>query len=93
MRNISRKEPSAHTHENFASYLLKNLLKNFYAKKAELSSTFFAFRLRNNDFAIRMQPTTHYCIPEMTESLVGKADDCFDSEHRNDSALAEVIFF
>ena len=36
---------------------------------------------------IMMQPMTHYRIPEMTETLVGKASNCFGSE------LAYTIFF
>ena len=36
---------------------------------------------------IRMQLMTHYRIAEMTESLVGKASNCFYS------ALAKTIFF
>ena len=47
MRNTSREKPSVHAHKNFAS----SLWKNFSAKKIELGSTLFAFRLWNNDLA------------------------------------------
>ena len=43
---------------------------------------------------IRMQLMTHYRIPEMTESLVGKASNCFDSEsaYRLVQIASEQIF-
>ena len=49
-------------------------------KKFELVQLFSHFACEIAIWPIRMQLMTHYRIPEMTESLVGKASNCFDSE-------------
>ena len=61
----------------FRQFSVKKFLCEKKLNSVKLSSH---FACEITIWPIKMQLMTHYRIPEMTESLVGKASNCFDSE-------------